>query len=95
MADMVNNLTNINNLHNRTSDLCARLEEMENEIMELKQRQQKSAAPTIIIEKVYVRKVDVDKLDFDLDKMSVDDLIGKLKVGIGTGGKEKECGGDS
>jgi hypothetical protein len=56
----------------------------------LRERQQAAAAPTIIIEHLYVRRVEVDKLQFNLDEISVDDLSGMLNVGINSDGKMKK-----
>lgn len=71
-------------------DLCAKIAELENQLQELKQKQQEAAAPTIIIENLYVRRIDVDKLQFKLDEISVDDLSGMLNVGINSDGKMKK-----
>jgi hypothetical protein len=59
--------------------------------LELKQKQQERLTPqTIIIENLYIRKVDLDKLEFKLDGITVEDLSGMLNVGINTDGKMKK-----
>lgn len=84
-------VTNINNLNAKSPDLYTKIAELEAEILELKQRQQECSAPqTIIIEKLYVRRVNVDELQFKLDKITVDDLSGMLNVGVNTDGKMKK-----
>lgn len=45
---------------------------------------------TIIVEKLYVRRVEVDKFQFKLDDITVDDLSGMLNVGINSDGKMKK-----
>jgi len=79
------------NLSVKNPDLSARISELEAEIIELKQKQQEGVAPqTIIIEKLYVRRVNVDELQFKMDKIAVDDLSGMLNVGINSDGKMKK-----
>lgn len=82
-------ISNIGNYSAKSPDLYARIAELETEIRELKQKQQENNAPVIIIEKLYVRRVDVEELQFKLDKITVDDLSGMLNVGINSDGKMK------
>jgi hypothetical protein len=72
-------------------DLYAKIAQLEAELLELKQKQQDLlAARTVIIEKLYVKRVSVDELQFKLDKIAVDDLSGMLNVGVNSGGKMKK-----
>lgn len=73
------------------SELYAKITELEAEIQELKRQQQNLlAARTIIVERLYVRRVDVKELQFKLDKITVDDLSGMLNVGVNSDGKMKK-----
>jgi hypothetical protein len=73
------------------SELYAKIAELEAEILELKRQQQNLlAARTIIVERLYVRRVDVKELQFKLDKITVDDLSGMLNVGVNSDGKMKK-----
>jgi hypothetical protein len=84
-------VSNINNFSPKSPDLYAKITELEAEILELKRSQQECLAPrTIIIEKLYVRRVDVAELQFKLDKITVDDLSGMLNVGVNSDGKMKK-----
>lgn len=56
--------------------------------MEAGLRECRSPQP-IIVEKLYVRRVDVEKFQFKLDDITVDDLSGMLNVGINSDGKMK------
>jgi hypothetical protein len=71
-------------------DLAARIAQLEAEVIELKrQYRQLLSDRNIIIERLYVRRVDVKELQFKLDKISVDDLSGMLNVGVNSDGKMK------
>lgn len=75
----------------RIYELQEKIAALEAEMEALKQKQQASLAPnTIIIEKLYVKKVDVDKLEFKLDGITVDELSGMLNVGINSDGTMKK-----
>jgi hypothetical protein len=88
---IIEKVSNINNFNIKNPDLHAKIAELEAQILELKQRQQEFSAPqTIIIEKLYVRRVDVKELQFKLDKITVDDLSGMLNVGVNSDGKMKK-----
>lgn len=81
-------VSSINNFSPKSPDLYAKIAELEAEILALKQKQQECLAPqTIFIEKLYVRRVDVEELQFKLDKITVDDLSGMLNVGVNSDGK--------
>ena len=74
------------NFNVKSPDLFARIAALETELAQLKQQQ---AAPVIIIEKLFVRRVDVEEFQFKLDKITVDDLSGMLNVGVNSDGKMK------
>ena len=81
----------IDNPNLNSPELYAKIAELEAEILELKQQQQNLlAARTIIVERLYVRRVDVKELQFKLDKIAVDDLSGMLNVGVNSDGKMKK-----
>jgi MFS superfamily sulfate permease-like transporter len=77
----------LNGYNQKNPDLYAKILELEAEIAELKQKQQNPQ--TIIIENLNIRKVDVDKFEFKLDGITVEDLSGMLNVGINSDGKMK------
>lgn len=88
-------VSNINNLNLKTPDLYTRIIELEAQLLELRQRLPGNSTPIIIIEKlekldVCIRRVAVDKLEFNLDDINVDDLSGMLSIGINTDGKVKK-----
>jgi hypothetical protein len=84
-------ISSINNFNTRNPDLYTRIAELEAEIVELKQKQKEHLAPqTVIIENLNIRRVDVDKFEFKLDGITVEDLSGMLNVGINTDGKMKK-----
>jgi hypothetical protein len=88
---IIEKVSNINNFNIKNLDLHEKIAELEAQILELKQRQQECSVPqTIIIEKLYVRRVDVKELQFKLDKITVDDLSGMLNVGVNSDGKMKK-----
>ncbi len=84
---IIENSSNSKNANHKLFDLYEKILELESEIAALKKQQ---APQTIIIEHLYVRKVDIDKLQFKLDEISVDDLSGMLNVGINSDGKLKQ-----
>jgi hypothetical protein len=87
----VEKVSNINNFSPKSPDLYEKIAELEAEILELKQKLKESLAPrNIIIEKLYVRRVDVEELEFKLDKITVDDLSGMLNVGVNSDGRMKK-----
>ena len=71
-------------------DLYGKLAELEERIFKLEAERREYPPPqTIIVEKLYVRRVEVDKFQFKLDDITVDDLSGMLNVGFNSDEKWK------
>lgn len=84
-------ITNISGFNSKSTDVFGKLAELEERIYELEARQRACQPPQpIIVEKLYVRRVDVEKFQFKLDGITVDDLSGMLNVGINSDGKMKK-----
>ncbi len=88
---IVEKISNLDEFRPLGYDLYSKIAQLEAEILELKAKQNELlAARNIVIEKLYVRKVDVKELQFKLDKITVDDLSGMLNVGVNSDGKMKK-----
>ena len=84
-------ISNIDEFRPLNHDVYLKIAQLEAEILELKKQQLEwMAARNIIVEKLYVRKVDVKEFQFKLDKITVDDLSGMLNVGVNSDGKMKK-----
>jgi hypothetical protein len=88
---IVDKISNLDEFRPIGHDLYTKIAQLEAEIMEMKAKQiELLAARNIVIEKLYVRKIDVKELQFKLDKITVDDLSGMLNVGVNSDGKMKK-----
>lgn len=91
MSKIGEKISNLDEFRPVNHELYAKIAQLEAEIQKLKQEQiELMAARNIIIEKLYVRKVDVKEFQFKLDKITVDDLSGMLNVGVNSDGKMKK-----
>lgn len=91
VRSIADKISNLNEFRVPGPDLYLKIAQLEAEITELKAKQiELLAARNIVIEKLYVRKVDVRELQFKLDKITVDDLSGMLNVGVNSDGKMKK-----
>lgn len=91
VRSIADKISNLNEFRAPGPDLYSKIAQLEAEMMELKAKQTELlAARNIVIEKLYVRKVDVKELQFKLDKITVDDLSGMLNVGVNSDGKMKK-----
>ncbi|HBF37194.1 MAG TPA: hypothetical protein DDW50_07720 [Firmicutes bacterium] len=91
VSTIVDKISNLDEFRPSGHDLSAKVAQLEAEIQELKAQQvELMAARNVIIEKLYVRRVDVKELQFKLDKIAVDDLSGMLNVGVNSDGKMKK-----
>jgi hypothetical protein len=74
-------------------DLTQKINNLEIKIMQLERNLQilsTIARNPIVIENMYIRRIDADKLQFKLDSIDVKELSGMLNVGVNSGGKFKK-----
>jgi hypothetical protein len=74
-------------------DLAQKIDNLESKIAQLEKHLQIMATLArnpIVIENMYIRRIDADKLQFKLDSIDVKELSGMLNVGVNSGGKFKK-----
>jgi hypothetical protein len=74
-------------------DLVQKIDNLESKLAQLERHLQilaTLARNPIVIENMYIRRIDADKLQFKLDSIDVKELSGMLNVGVNSGGKFKK-----
>jgi hypothetical protein len=73
-------------------DLVQQIANLESKLAQLEKHLQilgTIARNPIVIENMYIRRIDADKLQLKLDSIDVKELSGMLNVGVNSGGKFK------
>jgi hypothetical protein len=74
-------------------DLVQKIDNLESKLAQLEKHLQILATVArnpIVIENMYIRRIDADKLQFKMDSIDVKELSGMLNVGVNSGGKFKK-----
>jgi hypothetical protein len=74
-------------------DLVQQIANLESKLAQLEKHLQilaTLARNPIVIENMYIRRIDADKLQFKMDSIDVKELSGMLNVGVNSGGKFKK-----
>jgi hypothetical protein len=74
-------------------DLAQKIDNLDSKMAQMEKHLQilaTLARNPIVIENMYIRRIDAEKLQFKLDSIDVKELSGMLNVGVNSGGKFKK-----